>query len=333
MANILSRIRNFCVATALAVASASCSYIFEDPDDCCQPMQQINIKLHYRINFNDIGLEVSRASSETMRKRCVVQAFKTINGSRSTSRMSDTPDVETRYAFARDDFEEQDLELQLTPGTWEIKVWIDYVDDATGFAFYDCSDFSQISLLNTERHYGCTDYRDAFRGYGTLTIDDQTLGSNVSIDIEMTRPLAKYRFITTDINEFIENQGANIDLSLYTVRFYYTGFMPSVFNEFTDRSSDAQTGVWYDGYIQRISDSEAEIGFDYVFVNESSTTVPVAVAVYDRYGQQISVTSAFDVPLQRNQVTTVRSKFLSSTSGYGATINPGYAGSYNIVIN
>ena len=57
--------------------------------------------------------------------------------------------------------------------------------------------------------------------------------------------------------------------------FRYQGFMPCSFNMFTNKPADSWTGVAFDSTMQRLSDTEVELGFDYVFVNGGESTVPV----------------------------------------------------------
>ena len=297
---------------AVAAAQTSCTPIWEDQEECCQPCQKFRLTLHYESEYTDT-IHYQARSAAGIEQRVTVYAYKQTGESRSHSRTGDAPDQKFEFTFGDLSLADRQLDVTLTLGTWDLYVWTDYVDSSTGYAYYDTSNFTSITLNSEDYHHGCDDFRDAFRGSADVSINEQTLlADDLEVTVNMKRPLAKYKFVTTDINEFISSQGGveNIDLSRYTVRFYYTGFMPCDFNVFTDRPSDATTGVWYDGYITKINDSEAEIGFDYVMTTGNDTSISVAVAVYDRYGQQISVSSPFDVPISRDYVTVVRGKFL-----------------------
>ena len=183
--------------------------------------------------------------------------------------------------------------------------------------------------------------------------------------VEMERPLAKFKFISHDIVKFLSyvlqqrairqkeaemkaQQGVspesadpkadpkadikNINTNDFRVVFRYQGFMPCSFNMFTNKPADSWTGVAFDSTMQRLSDTEAELGFDYVFVNGGESTVPVSVEVYDTDGTLLSSTLPIDVPVVRNKLTVVRGNFLSSKASGGVSINTEFDGEFNLEI-
>lgn len=237
------------------------------------------------------------------------------------------------------------LTLRLEPGEYKFIVWTDYIDYGTEVdKYYDTSDFAEIAL--TDEYEGSTDYRDAFKGTQTGTVYD---GCD-TIDVDMERPLAKFEFISTDLDRFLEKiveimakkeetRGVDteslakaVDLTDYTVAIAYTSYMPYSFNIFTDRPADSVTGMYFYGGIDATSDTEARLGFDYVFVNGMSTSVQVALYVYDEDGDLIASTDVITVPLLRSHLTTVYGEFLTSEASGGIGINPDYDGEYNIEI-
>ena len=89
----------------------------------------------------------------------------------------------------------------------------------------------------------------------------------------MCRPLAKFRFVTTDVEEFKEYylrsilQNAipgkdelkdAIDMTKFRIVFLYDGFMPSTYNMHTDRPVGlVRTGVSFPSVLTDIKDGEA----------------------------------------------------------------------------
>ena len=124
----------------------------------------------------------------------------------------------------------------------------------------------------------------------------------------------------------------NINTNDFRVVFRYQGFMPCSFNMFTNKPADSWTGVAFDSTMQRLSDTEVELGFDYVFVNGGESTVPVSVEVYDTDGTLLSSTLPIDVPVVRNKLTVVRGNFLSSKASGGVSIRTELDGEYNLEI-
>jgi hypothetical protein len=102
---------------------------------------------------------------------------------------------------------------------------------------------------------------------------------------------------------------------------------------FTDRPADSWTGVSFISQMHLEKDKEMLLGYDYIFVNGSETTLSVSLEVYTRDGELISSTNPINVPIVRSKLTVVKGEFLSLEASGGVTINPGYEGDdYNIEI-
>lgn len=316
--------------------------------------------------------QLTRATTATgaMDRRFIVQAFRTDN-SRGNSRTAErTPDYTFTYTLP--DLGQDatyDVHPDLPAGSYRFMVWEDYVAVGTNAGtFYNADNFEEIILRrsDTGEHQGNTDLRDAFRA-----VKDTTLlrTSDEVVNIPMERPLAKYEFITTDLDEFLarimhqiaerETQaqaqaaGSNtasagephsdasgtladtraVSLDEYTVRFTYPLYMPCSYNMFTNRPADSWTTVTFEGNIERISDTEARLGFDYVFVNGAEAMATVGLAIYNKEGTQVASVATITIPLLRSHLTTVRGKFLTTTNNGSIGIDPTFDGEFNIRIN
>lgn len=163
----------------------------------------------------------------------------------------------------------------------------------------------------------------------------------------MCRPLAKFRFVTTDVEEFKEYylrsilQNAipgkdelkdAIDMTKFRIVFLYDGFMPSTYNMHTDRPVDVRTGVSFPSVLTDIKDGEAIMGFDYVIVGEGDAGVSVTVACHDENGKRLSGIDGIKVPLQRGRLTTVRGNFLTTRSSGNVQIDSSFDGKFDIKI-
>jgi hypothetical protein len=311
----------------LVLAVSACNKEKDEPDTRTA-LQEVSITLHFNTDYNDSTEYDSRSrSAQGMRSRYTIYAYETTQTGRSTVRATDVPTYTYSKVLDKASYDNFTTTIELSPGKWELFVWYDNIDTESGYTYYDCSNVFSISVNTTDVYRGNDNYREAFCGSADISIDDNP----ESINITMQRPLAKIEFISNDLDQFIESQGENIDLGRYTVRFYYTGYLPTMFNMLTDRPSDSSSNIYFDGSIERISNKEAVIGFDHVFVSEQGSSVPVIVAVYDKNGNQITVSPTYNVALVRNGITIVTGKFLSSSSGYGPVINAEYTGTYNIV--
>ena len=238
------------------------------------------------------------------------------------------------------------VELMLEPANYTFRVWSDFIEAGGGDLYYSTSDIAQISILG-EEHPGSNDLRDAFRGYVTTQVSKEVTEAEVT----MQRPMAKYNFISVDMSEFVLNvQNARaskladmgiedaeavtkaVNVDDFTVVMRYGGFMPTEYNMFTDKPSDAEGGISYKSKMRLLENGEVELGFDYVFTNGTESSVKVSVEVYDYDGELLSTFRSVDVPLKRSHLTTIRAQFLTAGTG-GVTVVPEFDGEYNYLVD
>lgn len=245
-------------------------------------------------------------------------------------------DVRT-FVFTRSDVADLDftVQLELPVGSYQFKVWTDFVDvQSKEDKYYDTSDFSEIILANKDNHVGSSDYRDAFRGYETGVVTAEA-NSNGTATILMERPMGKFKFIATNADVFtqtLQDKGMAIHLEDYKVVFRYNLFMPCAFNLEADITADSWTGMSFVSQMFMNDANEVELGYDYIFVEDAGTTMNISVEVYNKENKLIASCSSVDVPIVRNKLTVVKGNFLTSKSSGGIHISPDYDGDFNIEI-
>lgn len=262
--------------------------------------------------------------------------------------------------FSKDEIEELDASFRFSidEGSYRFYVWTDFVLAGTqSDYFYNTTSFRRISLQGV--HEGNNDFRDAFSGSADLKVIRRGSKETPStVTVQMRRPLAKFEFITTDLQEFItktieamirkeeaeaaakegetksdgDTKTPVVDLEKYTVVFFYSGYMPNAYNMMEGKPCDSATGVKFSSAISTIDNHDARLGFDYVFVNGEESSVMVTVALYDEEGTQLSISRQIEVPIKRSMLTTVRGSFLMQNTGGGVAIDPGFEDEFNIYI-
>lgn len=163
----------------------------------------------------------------------------------------------------------------------------------------------------------------------------------------MQRPLAKFEFITTDLQKFIDKEmeilkkeaetrghdnPTRVDINDYKVIVLYSGFMPDTYNMNTDKPIDSSMGVSFESELNALNENEASLGFDYVFVNGKEAGISVQIGLYDSENRQVAFSEPINVPLRRNRHTVVRGSFLMQQASGGITIDSDFDGNHNIVI-
>lgn len=261
------------------------------------------------------------------------------------------------FVFSRDIAEGYDSEytLELPVGDYKIMVWSDIVLYQNDTPYYNADNFGEIVLQG--EYVGNTNYRDAFRGSIDISLTaDIYERIPDTYNIVMQRPLAKYEFITNDVEEFIikessrlagtrgEDKESNkeassdpstraINIEDYKVVLYYQGFMHDTYNMYDDKPVDSRTGMKFETTLKSITNKTASLGFDYAFVNGLESSALVQIGIYDKQDSQLSLTDPIKVPLKRNHHTILRGSFLMSETSGSLQINPDFDGDHNVQIH
>ncbi len=156
-----------------------------------------------------------------------------------------------------------------------------------------------------------TGYTDTFLCYGEVTIGEEPVDYEVSLD----RIVALCRFVITD----------DIPAEVKKMRFYYTGGS-GAFN--------AVTGLGCVASKQDVKFDVTPMGskqFDlYTFLHDQSDNIALTVTALDASGNEL-YSRQFDVPMQQNNITWLSGAFFngsgsSSTTISGVTVNTDWAG-------
>lgn len=345
----MKKIMKYSIMSAIAVflLSLSACNVHEWPKSEGKARVKLNLDFNTDIDeyltiyADDLGR--SSRSPEDYDVRYVVKAHLFI---------SETDYLEESFqtwVFTKDDVDDLNTTeyIDIAPGKYKIMVWTDFVEKGTkDDKFYAPANFSSISM--TSEYDGNNDFRDAFIGSYDLDVDYSNLSVNNQLvaNIIMNRPLAKYYFVTTDVEEFASRyisehslkDGTSaivgkdqIDYTKLSLKFRYTGYLPSVFNMHTNRPVNVITGVSFNSTITDVTDNEATLGFDYVLVNGKESSVAVAVELYDTDGTTvISMSSTINVPLVRGKYTIIKGKFFTQSEQSGCRIDPSWEGDHNV---
>ncbi len=155
-----------------------------------------------------------------------------------------------------------------------------------------------------------TGYTDTFLCYGEVTIGEEQVEYEVSLD----RIVALCRFVITD----------DIPTEVKTMRFYYTG---------GSGAFDATTGLGCVASKQdvKFTVTAGQKQFDlYTFLHDLSDNITLTVTALDASGNEL-YNRQFDVPMQQNHITWLSGAFFngsgsSSTTIGSVTVNTDWAG-------
>ena len=311
--------------------------------------------LHKEVTYTRSGESQSQERAVKHDIRYLIKAYRTDNIIGNVRK-----DADTTIVFTRSDINNLNFtaNIELYEGTYDIQVWADYVPSGTRYDYYyNTEDFNEIILPDKDNHIGSNDYRDAFRGSVTAKILNPKYYTGEILNtienkakVSMVRPMGKFKFISTDITAFItrveemlnsksDNAAAedtsevnrpSIQMEDFKVVFRYNIFMPCSFNMFTDKPADSWMGMSFASIMQKEGLEDVMLGFDYVFVNGSETTLSVSLDIYTNDGEYLTSSDPINVPIARSKLTIVKGAFLTSKASGGITIQPGFDDEYNI---
>lgn len=230
--------------------------------------------------------------------------------------------------------------LDLSPGNYEVMVWSDFVKNDTDVPMYNAEDFSEVTLMG--EHCWGDDLRAAFKGSATVMLNEVVVSDTLVVAMES--PFARFELKADDFAEFVSRELSHLSeddtlgdslspfrLEDYTVVCYYIGFVPCAYSLYTDKPVDSATGVKFFSSIEAVSETEALLADDYVFVNDKNSLVSVRVGVFDANNELVSLTGTIKVPLKRGEKSTIRGSFLSQKKTDGIIIDTGYNGNFNLI--
>ena len=324
----------------LALLLASGCEIHELPEG--DPIVNLTLELKYDQPYPQYKTSgpVTKDPETQYVVRYVVQLFKYD---------SDVWNQEPAYTLVEYGEDTQNLDrtisLVVEPSDFHAIVWTDFVEASSLTPFYSADDFADVKLL-TASYQGCESMRDCYFGFTDLPLAELLVNNaDYSETMEMHHPVARYNFVSTDREQFIEFLKSRMPSSIYkpdgtlasleefSIRVIYPQYLPSVFNLHSGRPVDSALGVqFYTNLVVR-EDGDVEMGFDYVFVNETESKVIVSLEIYDYKGNYISSVNNLEVVLMRGRNTTVQGTILTSGVDSGVRIDAEYEGEFNIIIS
>ena len=221
------------------------------------------------------------------------------------------------------------FDLRLVPGRdYKFVVWADFVeqvnvtrDPATNYDLhYNTQDLKNITV-NAATWKAMDESRDAYTGYH----DAVKFNSTQAINIELKRPFAKLRVVTTDMDDLYNVVPEDVKVTYNTNKLYTT------FNAYTSKAV-ADNAVANRVHEFKLSASEysndAEgtktLFADYMFGAENGT-VKFTMDVVDTNGGVIpTIVFNTDIPVERNYLTTIIGPVLTDSGNVKVTINDAF---------
>ena len=224
------------------------------------------------------------------------------------------------------DAESTSFRVRLIPERdYQFVVWTDIVEAAgaqdgivSNNLHYVIGETLQDITLN-DTWVAMDESRDAF----TATYPVLNFNGAQSINIELVRPLAKLRVVTTDCDDI----WSLYKLTATHATVEYTTEHRTAFNAFTGKAAAADGEMTHIRYeianYSTETNASRTIFSDYFFAEND--VVNFIFTVYDNKGDKIKMTN-FNTPInvRRNYLTTLEGNVLTDGNDIGITVNPGF---------
>ena len=214
--------------------------------------------------------------------------------------------------------------VRLVPGhKYTFAVWADIVKQVENPTdlYYNAASLKSISIID-EKWNAMDEKRDAFTGFAILEkgksiTDIQT--------INLTRPFAKVRVVTTDIKTIrtfgLEPKAAT---ALYKVPVYtrFDATNASVAGEVNDKT----LAFVYNNTYEQIGANELTLFTDYLFVGNNGNITKFNLEVFANAERTSSIKSnSFntDIAIERNKLTTIKGDVLTEGGNIEVKIEDG----------
>lgn len=229
------------------------------------------------------------------------------------------------------------VRISLPDGEYHILAWADYVYEGTSEDL--CYRTDSLTAVRTDivSYPDNTMYRSGAAGRKVFSLRMTKDGDTTErINIDMQRPLGRYRVVASDYEDFLRSGGS---LEGMTVEVVYRQYISIGYNVATDESNafissysfDIRPSEYeYDGIL------EASLFGDYLFTSADRETVVIADFHFsDASGKEISHCEGIEIPLWRNCETVIVGCFLTSAlnDGGGVDIDEGFDDEYIVGID
>ncbi|MBR2428482.1 MAG: hypothetical protein IKB15_00685, partial [Alistipes sp.] len=242
-----------------------------------------------------------------------------------------------RLVEYEDNAKSTSFNLRLIPGrNYKFVVWADFVpevaverDPATNYDYhYNTAAGLRAVEVNTTSWDVIDESRDAYTAVELI----EDFSASTNINITLTRPFAKLRVVTNDIEEMISIRPAEVKVNYFQTTFYnkFDAFTAEASGEYTCDELTATLWTETEGDVDVYSGGlDAQAGVQTLFADyffgAKDDRVMFTMDVKDNGGVALpTVTFNTNIPVQRNMLTTVYGPVLTDSNNITVTIDEAF---------
>ena len=258
-------------------------------------------------NSAESGL--ANATGETV--RVIFQVFDENGNTNNNLRQVKTISTDTEKSV--------NFEVRLVPGRqYTFVAWADQGDEAQ---YFITTDLKNVQLASWD---AMDEARDAF----TATHTESNYSATSSITLKLTRPFAKLRVITTDMEQL-----GYLGITPAKAEVAYSVDLPNAFNAYAGEigtTSETKTFTYNIADYTGDAANTMTLFSDYVLV-PADGIVKFTMDTKETSGRSIK-SNAFttDIPVQRNYLTTISGNILTDGNNVKVTVEDAFANAGNL---
>lgn len=239
------------------------------------------------------------------------------------------------------------VHIHVPNGNYSVYAWVDYIKKNSHNDWVYYTDSLTDIRSEIKNYPGNTHLRSTASGLQEFVVDfnltpegfpsskeaSKTPITDRIIPVYMERPSARFRLVTTDIDDFLQTRST---IDNYTMRLIYKQYVSMGYNVGNKEPNRFISSYNYDQRLatyERINANESTLLCDYVFTSyEKEDNILIDFIVYDKTGKVVSAVQNITVPLKRNHETIIKGSFLLNVGDGNYSIDENFEDEYIIQV-
>lgn len=327
-------IKSFILA-AVALISQSC--IHDHPIGDGENPSRVNAELEIAFDLSwgqilhQVDFEVADTETkagEEKRHKFIIETSR--NGSVYSKEEVYLSDEEFNMGFMHHQFSKA-----FSTENYDLVVWYERTVPENNISFFNTENLDNVTLLTSSvSHLDSIQCAHASETLDLSTYSNSRSSEEIVKQVELEHSGAKFQIVTTDINEFIEeNRAYLLQGDSFFVNLSFSEDRHSSINLYNNRPISKGETLERKGelWLPFAEYTELKIADGFIFT-ESEEMVTMTLTITNTTGMTVSQTQPFSFPVKRGTITTIRGNFLSFPINGFLGVDPVWDGEIEIEI-
>ena len=192
--------------------------------------------------------------------------------------------------------------------------------------------------MGSETYRANNEYKDALCAKTDIDLGEyrEEWGAQITTDIELKRPVARYELVANDVTKFLKRiEAGTVKGETFTLKVKYNTYLNMGYNVLERLPRHGLMYLQYQRTI-RLKDLKDKdtfpLVFDYVFAaDDVMTRIPVTLEIVDGSKKMVAATT-FNISVYGGKHSTTTHNFLTADPDGGIDFDPSYDGEEEIIV-